>query len=536
MNKTLLLISILMIAVLAVSCEVPAPTADEGASELAMSEPEAEPAPALVQNPLAQSDATCSLDYHLPADLSISINQASQADLDQLSWQTFLALNAPEVGAQVNLKGDDNPTQWSKWSSTPDLLNPVKNGSDPTPFGTHYYPQECQSISGYRNYRVIDEVGKVDDAFLEAAKQALSPNPVVTPNGFLRYEILLSPATYDWIVQQKLYAEKTLDDMAITPTPSPQAVNFICGQASYTGGDPANEKMGALLLKVAWMEVTEDMAPDYHTEQLLVYTPAHSNSSGESTCELKTMGMVGMHIAHKTQKQPAWIWATFEHKNNAPDCTALPMGPGSKDKPKVRTDTCPATPPPPPLGGEYNFFPQKCSDDPGACAECNQVPADNGQGKCVNPDNPNLGHWCVDQPALDSAGLSKLCRQVPLSHYDQTMNQACGSALEGSLWGNYELISTQWVAQALSHNTCQNVALQIYPDPKHSISQALIRPQVALSDGTTRPWLANTSMESYERSNCLGCHSKTTVKEQNPNLSTDFIYFLGVEVPAAADN
>ena len=52
-----------------------------------------------------------------------------------------------------------------------------------------------------------------------------------------------------------------------------------------------------------------------------------------------------------------------------------------------------------------------------------------------------------------------------------------------------------------------------------------------------RSYLANTSMESYERSNCMGCHSKTTVDQKGvvTDEGTDFVYFLGLEVPAAGD-
>ncbi len=32
------------------------------------------------------------------------------------------------------------------------------------------------------------------------------------------------------------------------------------------------------------------------------------------------MLLVGLHIAHKTQNFPQWVWATFEHIHNAPEC------------------------------------------------------------------------------------------------------------------------------------------------------------------------------------------------------------------------
>ncbi|MEM7426227.1 MAG: hypothetical protein AAF441_09025 [Pseudomonadota bacterium] len=34
------------------------------------------------------------------------------------------------------------------------------------------------------------------------------------------------------------------------------------------------------------------------------------------------LGLIGMHIVHKTFDNPEWVWATFEHRDNAPDCPA----------------------------------------------------------------------------------------------------------------------------------------------------------------------------------------------------------------------
>jgi hypothetical protein len=101
----------------------------------------------------------------------------------------------------------------------------------------------------------------------------LSGDPVIDRFGnFLRYEILLSPATYDEIIEQQLYDEDHL--MSLTSN-----VNLSCGMSSYTGGDPANADMGSLVVKVAWMDVTDALengqldASMYHLEQLLVYNP-----------------------------------------------------------------------------------------------------------------------------------------------------------------------------------------------------------------------------------------------------------------------
>ena len=160
---------------------------------------------------------------------------AGQRALDRTSWKTFLALNAPAVGARVNRKSD-NPTQWSQWSSTDDLIQCQQNpDACVCPDGecsvsvARYYPPECQQVEGHQNYRVIAEPAKVDDTFLEAANGSLSPDPVLDRNGrFLRYEIVLSPVAYDFVIQNQYYHEAVLDGLT-------EPVNFPCGESLLQG-------------------------------------------------------------------------------------------------------------------------------------------------------------------------------------------------------------------------------------------------------------------------------------------------------------
>jgi len=468
----------------------------------------------------------CNLTYYLPADMIPSqecdhSSDPDQCDFDNYSWQTFLALNAPRVGGAVSTTGDNTP-QWAGWSSTADLLN---QGSNPGPSGSRYYPDVCKSIPNYQDYRVIDQVGKVDDAFLEAKTGGLSANPVIASNWtFLRYEILLSPATYNWVVSQGLHTVSALKAYAQAGT----AVNFICGDGAYMGGDPANPQMGAIVLKLAWMDVTGFNPEDYHTEQLIVYTPAFRNNTGQATCELKTMALVGMHIAHKTLNQPNWIWSTFEHYNNAPDCTALPSD-GNEEGNDGPSESCPDS-----GGYNWNFFGTIC-DSGVACQTCNKAPASNAEaGQCVNPATPDATAWCVDKPPNPIRGLSRICRQFPVNTIYPTAgewNMECEFALRGSVWGNYELISTQWIDQD-THTTCQNNQTSI------TATDPLPKTPVKGKNGAKRPFLGNTSMESYERSNCTGCHMKglnTTfgVDGTDYTINNDFMYWLVLEVPAA---
>lgn len=522
------------------------------------------------------AQASCSLAYNLQADLTQDIpTTATDADFMEFAWNHFLALNAPAVGGQISVTGD-NKTQWSNWSSTSDLLNQPSPG----PSGSRYYPEVCKSIPNYQNYRVLQQTGKVDDSFLEAQVGGLSENPVIDSAGhFLRYEILLSPAMYNEVVSKGWNDPSVL--AALTTN-----VTFSCGDVSYTGGDPANPDMGALALKVAWRDGTAPgvNSTTFHMEDLLVFSPSYRNSSNVDTCELKPMAMVGMHLGHKTIKQPNWIWATFEHKNNALDCTTITPGPGSGS---VNTN-CPADVP-----SASNLNPNNCNAVGNeACASCNTPPAKNGIGECVNPfvDPDGSDGWCLDQPPNPVGGISQLCRQVPVSAgycstnasqqcvadsdcsngatclpsypaaNDQT--KACLAAIANapganglSPWQQYVLISSQW--EANSYTTCQNAAQQIAAGPEaQPINQQFLREQVVLavnSQGTptsTRPILGNTSMESYDRANCIGCHTRSYLNGVCSNdaskacssssdcsgganctqYNTDLMYFLKLEV------
>lgn len=474
---------------------------------------------------------TCDITYDLPGDIGDFGNDPpDQENLDTYSWQMFLALNAPAVGQSVSTTGD-NRTLWGGsvaapitsadpgWSSTDDLLMAATTSGAPA-YGTHAYPEVCTQIEGYQSYRVLDELAKVDDGFFEAEKQGVSSNPVIATNGtFLRYEILISEVTYGTIVSNKWYLTSVLDGLT-------EGLSFPCGTYSAGGpkASPSDPGIGAITIKNAWMEADGLDPAKYHMENLLLYTPASQNASGQETCELETMALVGQHIAHKTLQQGAWTWSTFEHAANAPDCTSTPPAEKTSKK-NVPSTGCPST------GGSYNFFPASTSDP--RFASCNSTPAINGTAACTNS-------YCVDQAPNPAGGYSRLCRQLALkanypTAYAQT--QACNQALGSSVWSNYVLISTQWFTgfSSTQKKTCANdVTTVALPGAVGEYA-----PQVTLtsSDGTrVVPYLANTSMESYERSNCMGCHTNAIVKTNANNISTDLMYFMMLEVPAAPVN
>lgn len=478
----------------------------------------------------AAAQVTCDISYDLPGDIGDFGNDPpDQANLDAYSWQSFLALNAPAVGQSVSTTGD-NRTLWGGsvatpitasapgWSSTDDLLLAATATSTPD-YGAHYYPTACTQVEGYPSYRVLDEISKVDDSFFEATKQGLSADPVVATNGtFLRYEILISEVTYDTIVDNKWYLSSVLEKQT-------EGLNFPCGTFKAGGptASPSDQGIGSITIKNAWMEADGLDPSKYHLEKLLIYTPASQNASGQDTCTLETMALVGQHIAHKTTQQSAWTWSTFEHASNAPDCTSTPPTMITQHKNTPSTG-CPSS------GGSYNFFPANTSD--ARFASCNSAPATNGTSACDES-------FCADQPPNANGGYSRLCRQLALEAnyrdaYSQT--EACNQAAGSGVWSNYVLISTQWFTAFSKDqkNDCDNESGDVNP----ATTFQEYAPQVTLkSNGKTQtvPYLANSSMESYERANCMGCHTNAVIDKTN-NVSTDLMYFMMLEVPAAPVN
>ncbi len=524
----------------------------------------------------------CQAPYSVPYDLP----SPDHVGADAFAWQTFLGLNLAQSNLVDGQLVDGQPS-WTSWTSTVDLINCNQTTAPAT--GTciegRYFPEACTEVEGYVNYPVIDQVGKVDDEVFGAVLKGLASHPVVAANGtFLRYQILISPPLNNWLIGQKLQRPETLQTLQSNMT----SAVFLCSNSKVIGSN-----YQSTILKLAWMETltmpTEAAAADREIfrQEVLVYTPSWRMSDGKASCVKKRMGLVGLHVARKTVSQPGWVWATFEHRANAPDCLALPpVGDASAGGP---SKACPAT-----VDRAWNLYATTCQADTqtGPCQRCNTPPTANGEGySCTNAEdekayleaklayglryqdwvdagrqkNPPKApseprSWCLDRPPATTAGLSRLCRQVAPGYYypgveawdDTPPNKACQPA--GSVWANYQLIGSQWSGADLSAGgACPNVQSKIWQDvagkSEPVVNHAVIRPLLKELDGDDRqhrPFLANTSMESYERSNCMGCHSKATVEQSSEGKAahlpsstmeprspgSDFVYFLGIEVPA----
>lgn len=372
---------------------------------------------------------------------------ASASDIDNFSWQSFVAVNWPASGNEKIGQNGDNVAVWQFWKQDADIL--VPDGQVPKPWtAPPTIPPYCtqQAPAGTRILTHYTKGGELGD-FLTPGN-----GPLIDQNGkYVHFEILVNQAMYDFILINKLYSKA--GQAAYKPGGS---VAFPAGQLD---GAP-----GAIMLKVAWKILGPGDDPNrFHTALAYIYDPEPAPS-----CELERVGLVGLHISHKTAIAPQWIWSTFEHVDNAP------LVGGS-------------------LQAHYNFNDAKPASSQKGCERaglCNVVP---------------VGAWDPDSGVKTPVQLARLDDFTPTA---KVQNDAYARALmavnPNSVFANYSLVGTQFPSDITSQNDPSGV-----PVPR---------------------FLANTTMETFLQgqvpivsSNCAGCHYQATMSDQRVS---DFTFIL----------
>jgi len=387
------------------------------------------------------------LSAKIPGDVA---RGASASDIDNFSWQSFVAVNWPASGNGKIGQAGDNVAVWQFWKQDVDVL--VPEGKVPIPWSQPSpVPSECTEKAplGTRILTHNTTGGKQGD-FLEPGK-----GPLIDQNGeYVRFEILVNKAMYDFILTNKLYSKAG-------QTAYKGQVAFPSGQQ---GGAP-----GAIMLKVAWKILGAGDDPKrFHASPAYIYDP-----NVTPVCQLKQVGLVGLHISHKTVNAPQWIWSTFEHVDNAPL-----VGQGSPQ-------------------AHYNFNDGKPAHSQEGCdgRQCNVPPS--------GAQDPNSG---VKTPVQ----VARLDDFTPTAkQQNDAYVQALKAVNPNSVFANYRLVGTQFPSDVTSASDPTGV-----PFP---------------------PFLANTTMETYLQgqvpiasSNCAGCHYQATMPYPHNRAmpSSDFSFLL----------
>jgi hypothetical protein len=457
----------------------------------------------------------------LPGDVFVPIKEALEKSaqfpqvqrlFDLWSWQAFLAVNWPTssgghpAASIAGYNAGNNPA-WSVWhesnsifppdGAAPPACNPptgvataaVRNLVALRRPGVPAPPPEAAAKTGRALFNVsaVGElvhgraaVKPLASGRISEIDQAFS-GPLFDQNGNPTfYEILLDNNEVGYLCTNKLYS--IAGQLAFSSDPN-NKVQFPSGQWQSNGS-------GAFELKLAW----KVLDPKKDKAERFFHEPAQVLIDGQWVS--REVGLVGMHIAHKSQSSPQWIWSTFEQIDNlATDQVANP-------------------------GLNPNYF------NPG-CPTC----LVNIQPTGANPANHPV----------------QVLRMVPIPPDKQELNREAQAALraQNSVWQYYQLIDSQWPTNPSS--------------PPISPGDSNLPQSIDNKSGgePTPVYLTNATMETYFQAgnqnasgqqegnppskvqvfgteSCMGCHSSAAVAQsgtqQKPvfgkQLSADFSWLL----------
>lgn len=285
---------------------------------------------ALPERGEALPDAAIPLSPTIPADVDPAIRARLLAEGDLVlahrlferqQWAAFIALNWPVdgEGRPRPALGDAGAPQWSTWTEVYQIFKP--DGSAPDAWGakTRSLPladrvqgpvledgdatdappidsgdaRILHNLSSTQRLSVADEV---DQAFSFAVFDQ-NGNPA-------HYEMLVNEVEYRFIVDNELFHAGGLADYIRRN-----------GKLTFPAGRFEGNRFGAIELKLAWriLDPATDDFSRYLTQPAYV---AGRVPGGPAAWVPVTAGLVGFHIAQKTETSPQWIWSTFEHVDN----------------------------------------------------------------------------------------------------------------------------------------------------------------------------------------------------------------------------
>jgi hypothetical protein len=486
--------------VLVAGCQQPAQQSADGVANSSTTKVVTSSAP--VSFPCLNAPA---VNYNTPGDTPIT----SQDGVNCFAWQTFIGLNwqvdaseagQPDKTIPASSFGEPGVTQTSVWETYANSKTIFRaNAEPPLPWGQQPdAPASCKKLAQEKGLRVM-QASRMPGSFnmTTEASQAFpgnNPNWLADKNSNLvYYEILVGKDEYDYINSNGLYNA----NLQAQHIKQQQNIVMPMGHDNVQGG---------LEIKAAWLSVSDPQNPKwktYKTSTAVIYDPV------SLSCNASVIALVGMHIIHKTASQPQWIWATFEHKDNAPDTAA------------VKSDGT--------VDGDYTFYNNSCSVQtvPASCKPKTTNGVAVTQTSCAANVSPA---YYVDNTGNCPAYPVRVSRDFPIkdttSNHVASLNKAAqqmiANANSDSVFANYQLVNVLWSSAAVNDNV---------PPGNPPVTPLSISGETPSLN--TVP-VANTMLETYAQGfNCLSCHAYASVARaaklqlDGKPYATDYSFIFG---------
>lgn len=430
----------------------------------------------------------------VPNDAAIS----DQPTFNCFAWQEFIGLNWPAAAGQRGVPdpnatpadfGTPNATWQTVWETYKDPAEIfLAGGKQPQPWNSAPPPPNCvtttagaQAMLVKPGVRVLSALSAFGNFILDNTQQASGQWLADQKGNLIYYEIKVNKDEFDSIYNNGFYNADIQNKTAMTgvnPTP---------------GGDhQVKLPAGAIELKAAWRILTDPS----HTSRYLTTQAVLKDPTGH--CAQATIGLVGLHIIHKTPSQPQFVWATFEHVDNVP-----PAAPATFNNPGCTCQTAVTTA----CGGSKTPF-QNCTSGQTQGQPCStNVPPPSYPPSASCPDFPV--QVTRSRPISDNSS-------DPVVATNKAAHALLIAANPKTVFQHYELVDVLWSTSPQDNYT--NGVKQ--PGPTIPLSMSGATP-----DPNALP-VANTTMETYvQGKTCLSCHVFAAIPAGN--YASDFSFIFG---------
>jgi len=406
----------------------------------------------------------------LPSEVSPLLDQDN---VDCFAWQELIALGwpasprepgTPDVGARFGAPGDARPFVFQTYRDVNDLFLPGARA--PAPWSaravTDGAPPACA-----RDATIARAVAGGAPVLVDTAQAGVAAPAWLTAQSGrpVYFEIRVNRDVFEYVRREGLYDARR---QLAAVQPGGPGIALPAGPTAY-----GHE--GAIEIKSAWLELDDaGAAGRFATTTAALHEPARDR------CRLARMGLVGLHISHKTPSAQQWTWATFEHEDNAPDRLEVERGA---------------------LAAAYTFYRPRCAPAEARACRPNRKPACE-DGAC----DP------VSQPV---AVVREIALAPEVQRLNEAMAQRIADADPTSVWRHYRLIDVMWPASG-----------EVVPPGR----------EAPLTHGGAQPTaLANVTMETYvqtgdARKGCLDCHAQAsvapTVAAIAPTWASDYSFIF----------
>lgn len=205
---------------------------------------------------------------------------------ETLAWNWFVCLNQPAAAQSPD-------RAWETMKPSDQVY--LANGTQPLPYAQRtpvpaavLTQAQAMGMNVNRLFHNLNATQQVDGLILEMGGQV----PQAQQGQAVRFQLLMGPDTFNYIVQQKVYN--------------------VNGQAALTSD--LNFPSSAWELKAAWLWIGNN--PTYQ-QQLANdgYYIAQTYYQQGSEYVVGYAALSGLHVINKLN--PDWVWTTFENRNNS---------------------------------------------------------------------------------------------------------------------------------------------------------------------------------------------------------------------------